>query len=896
MGIGVTNLKAQPQTNRVRQRSHVANAVSKLCAQMAGQFSRVRESKGDTIVEVMISLVILSTVMATVYSMSSRSLHAGTEANQRTEALSYAQSQIDLLTNAKNSDPSFADNYESRNPTATYCIKSDGTKDTTAQSNSDKLCDNYNGSNYNIGISFKTQSSQSGEFIITAKWPTADAPGGISSLNLYYKLPGIYQKALVVAGGSSVSGTTVTMNGTVNPNGNVVDNCYFEYDTTVNYSQSSQVNCGTYPGSGTTGAPVSASISTTGLRQNTTYFFRLCAHNLAGLACSDNSGNFTTPDAPSVTTVQIGPADYGPPSATIRGIISGNGNPITDCHFDYGLTTNYGQTANSCGATSGNVQASIATSYGNTYHYRVVASNIVGTSRGADASFSIPWPPSVDYFYAQPSTVAYGSGTILYWGSSHTSGCYSTSLGWLAPSGSVSTGTLTITTNYQIACYTSDGVWTGNSSARVNVGNPPSITSFTASSVVYGGSSTLSWTSSGTSGCYSPTLGYVSTAGSWSSPALYSDTTYQIACYNSANVWTAYSFATARVTTGAPIITNFSASPSSIAYGATSTLSWASSNTSGCYSAAFGWVGPSGSWTTPALSSSTIYNLACYNSANVWTGTASLTVSVAGPPSVSYFNASPSSVIIGTSTNLYWSSTNTVGCLIPNVAWVGTSGSYTVTPSSTTTYQIACYNSASVWTGYANATVSVTVPPPPVINSFNISGSTGANIYYAYGVTRYLSWSTTGASSCNGGWYGNVGTAANNWSVAAYPGSSYVLTCYNIVNQATQSQININYSASYVQSWENAGSDRGQQQDFGMGTYYIGNNWGRRISLVRSNLGGGEVSFVNQNGVCITTGPGDWRDWPPGNWSGYLGDLDHNGQGYNDGISYIYVGLDCNQQ
>src|SRR5579859_5049906 len=60
--------------------------------------SRIKNTmRGDTIVEVMVSVVVLGLVLGTAYSLSNKSLKTGTQANQRSQALSVASSQIERL-------------------------------------------------------------------------------------------------------------------------------------------------------------------------------------------------------------------------------------------------------------------------------------------------------------------------------------------------------------------------------------------------------------------------------------------------------------------------------------------------------------------------------------------------------------------------------------------------------------------------------------------------------------------------------------------------------------------------------------------------------------------------------------------------------------------------------
>lgn len=52
---------------------------------------------GDTIVEVMIAVAVLGTVIGGVYSVASRSLRNARQAQERSEALKYTESQIEQL-------------------------------------------------------------------------------------------------------------------------------------------------------------------------------------------------------------------------------------------------------------------------------------------------------------------------------------------------------------------------------------------------------------------------------------------------------------------------------------------------------------------------------------------------------------------------------------------------------------------------------------------------------------------------------------------------------------------------------------------------------------------------------------------------------------------------------
>ena len=111
--------------------------------------------------------------------------------------------------------------------------------------------------------------------------------------------------------------------------------------------------------------------------------------------------------APYITT---GPAsNLTQTSATITGHLdpAGRGN-ITECHFEYGATSSYGQSlpcspdptetppsSNFTGPTDVNAEIS-GLQAGVTYHYRLVAANSTGAGTSADRTFATAQAPSID--------------------------------------------------------------------------------------------------------------------------------------------------------------------------------------------------------------------------------------------------------------------------------------------------------------------------------------------------------------------------------------------------------------------------------------------------------------------------------------------------------------------
>jgi prepilin-type N-terminal cleavage/methylation domain-containing protein len=79
------------------------------------------EQKGDTIVEVMISMAVLAIVITVAYATSTRSLHASLDSQYRDQAVSYAQQQLELLKNADSNGSAVIANYKvTSNP---FCVR-----------------------------------------------------------------------------------------------------------------------------------------------------------------------------------------------------------------------------------------------------------------------------------------------------------------------------------------------------------------------------------------------------------------------------------------------------------------------------------------------------------------------------------------------------------------------------------------------------------------------------------------------------------------------------------------------------------------------------------------------------------------------------------------------------
>jgi hypothetical protein len=108
-----------------------------------------------------------------------------------------------------------------------------------------------------------------------------------------------------------------------------------------------------------------------------------------------------------------------PTSATLNGTVDPDAIQVTGCQFEYATSTSYGQsvpceqTLPSIGSGTSAVTVSANLSVlppDTTYHFRLVATNINGTNRGADTTFTTTGPPRLDGVWA--ANVASTSATL----------------------------------------------------------------------------------------------------------------------------------------------------------------------------------------------------------------------------------------------------------------------------------------------------------------------------------------------------------------------------------------------------------------------------------------------------------------------------------------------------
>lgn len=338
---------------------------------------------------------------------------------------------------------------------------------------------------------------------------------------------------------SDIGTTSVNVSGVFNAPGSTSVSTRFDWGLTPSLGNSTSfVQYSTV--SGTMNATIS------GLVSGQQYYVRAYALGNVSGAGFGSTLSFTTKSITVPTVMTTSSSSVSTNSATLNGVFNGNNASSTDVMFEYGTTSsNLNQTTGfvTQNAPSGTFSANLSgLSANTTYYFRAVAKNSAGTTNASTIlSFTTSTTPtptcSISSFYASPSTINSGNNTTLYW---TTSNCTNVSID--NGVGTVSNGTSSYTTGaiYNNTTFTMTAYGTSGSTqtatAYVTIGNTNNscyINSFYASpsSVNYGGSTTIYWSTSNCNSAYLSSYGSAGTSGSWNTGALYGQTNYTLTAY-----------------------------------------------------------------------------------------------------------------------------------------------------------------------------------------------------------------------------------------------------------------------------------------------------------------------------------------------------------------------------
>ncbi len=471
---------------------------------------------------------------------------------------------------------------------------------------------------------------------------------------------------------------------------------------------------------------------------------------LSSGAASDRA-TVTILPPPAIATFTAAPASVAPgQSATLAWSAAG----ATAVSIDQGV-----------GAVG--AAGTIAVSPSSTTTYTLTATNASGSVTSKTTVTVSPIdPPVISSFSAAPTAIARGQASTLAWEvTGATSVAINQGVGQVAASGSAGVSPLA-TTIYTLTAVNSSGTVTAT--ASVSVLQKPTIFAFAASPLTInpGGSSMLSWQEEGAA-TLSVDHGAIVASGASSttvSPA--TTTVYTLTATNAAGSTAAMATVTV-VAPGLPIISAFTATPTSINSGQSSTLAWTVAGaTTLTLDNSIGVVSALTSKTVSPTASTT-YRLTATNAV----GSTSATVSVGVKPVINNFSAAPGAIAVVdplAASALSWNVGGATSLSIDGgVGTVtGATGTKSIAPTATTTYTLTATNAS----GSSIATATVTL--------VSITSFTATPAPAAAGAAVTLSWAASGATAYS---IDNGVGAVTGTSAIVHPSSSatYRLTASN---------------------------------------------------------------------------------------------------------------------
>ncbi|HKR31422.1 MAG TPA: alkaline phosphatase family protein [Terriglobales bacterium] len=325
-----------------------------------------------------------------------------------------------------------------------------------------------------------------------------------------------------------------------------------------------------------------------------------------------------------------------------------------------------------------------------------------GTNQSAPAVKNSQPTPTIT-LTATPQSVNQGLSATLAWSATNaTSVSIDNGIGTVGLSDSRQ---ITPTNNTTYTATATGAGGTASASVAVTVIPKPTVSvQITPSTVKAGNTATITWTSSNaTSVTLDNGIGAVAASGSRTiTPS--NTATYTATAAGAAGMVTA----AATITVVFPPTISFAASPSSITQGASTTLSWTSTNAdSVSIDNNIGAEPPNGS-VVVSPTSPTAYTATATGPGGTISSTFKVDVSNPPLPTVS-LSVTPTTISAGQIATLSWTSTNGVSAAIDTgVGNVALNGNFQVSPGSTKTFTITVQGGG----GSATASTTVTVGTP----------------------------------------------------------------------------------------------------------------------------------------------------------------------------------------
>ncbi len=404
-----------------------------------------------------------------------------------------------------------------------------------------------------------------------------------------------------------------------------------------------------------------------------------------------------------------GPNQIGIPAGNVTLNGSGSSDPLGEA-LTYSWVQTSGPTVTLSGANS--AIATFGAQPGSTYNFKLTVKNTDGLSSSASTTVSTTSAasgPLITQFLANPANIQPGGSSTLVW---VVQGATTVTIQPGPGSVNANSGSISVspaqTTTYTLTATGPGG--TSTQSATVTVGGAtagtPQIIRFEANpvSITPGGSSTLSWATSGATTVTISGVGNVAVNGSTTvSPT--QTTTYTLTASNSTGGSVTAPVTVTVAGANIPQIVTFVATPQNISPGQSTKLCWqVNGATSIGITPGVGSNLNANDCATVSPTTTTTYTLTATNATGQIQG--NVTVNVGTVQILSFTASPPNSSAAGNPVVLSWTTANATSVVLiggdVSPQSLSANGTFTVNPISNQTYTLTAY-------GPGGQTVSVTI-------------------------------------------------------------------------------------------------------------------------------------------------------------------------------------------
>jgi 6-phosphogluconolactonase (cycloisomerase 2 family) len=471
-------------------------------------------------------------------------------------------------------------------------------------------------------------------------------------------------------------------------------------------------------GIGTVSAGTPVTVSPT---QDTTY--TLTVGNSQGLAVTGK-----------VAVAVVAPPET-PVVATPALVTAGQGGYTASVPAQAGCVYAWTVTGATVTAGDGTASLTFTPGTGGQVSFSCVVTNAAGTASTAGTASSTIVPPPTQPMVSAPSLVTAGQAGYTASIPAQAGCTYAWTVSGATVQGGATADTLTFTPGttgpVTLACVVTNAAGTASQagSATLGIVAPPATPVVTAPTYVTADQAgytasipaqagcTYTWSITGgtlIAGQQTPTVAFTPGAAG----------TVQLGCVVTNAAGTASAPGTAvPAVVPPPVITAFSASPSSVVVGSGSVLSYTFSGGTGSIDQGIGTV-TSGGTTNISPSGSTAYILSVTNPAGTRVAaTTALTVTIPPTPVIQGFKALPATLTQGQGTLLTFTFSDGTGVLDQGIGPVASGGTVAVSPAADTTYTLTVTNAIGV-----ASTASVTVTVKAFVSKFLYVANGGGGI------------------------------------------------------------------------------------------------------------------------------------------------------------------------